>query len=197
MCPAFWLLEGAPEGSVSVSRIWSAEGNWHSLDVRLGVAQNKASTVACHSSSVTMVPHMDAGEERAWASEKKQADLFNWEVYTHMPRADTSPEKVGRVPRISSHADGKGFPRYEASVKDWRRWLFFPKCPNLNKRSQDRERNRKAWPNQTKINLQKLTLRKRRAMNQLISKRFHTHVYDCIIHNSQGHSPNTHQQMNE
>lgn len=71
MCPAFWILVGAPEGSVSVSRIWSAEGNWHSVDVRLGVAQNKASTVACHSSSVTIVPQMDAEEERAWASEKK------------------------------------------------------------------------------------------------------------------------------
>lgn len=43
--------------------------------------------------------------KNVWVSEKKQADLFNWEVYTHLPRADASPENVGKVPRISSHDD--------------------------------------------------------------------------------------------
>ena len=70
----------------------------------------------------------------------------------YKPREDASQKRLEGSPESLAMLIGKGLPRYEASLKDWRRWLLFLMSKS-QKRSQSKERNRKAWPNQTKVNL--------------------------------------------
>lgn len=67
------------------------------------------------------------------------------------PREDTSQKRLEGSPESLAMLIGKGLPRYEASLKDWRRWLFFFNVQISKKITKQREEQESmAQPNQSK-----------------------------------------------